>query len=236
MYFTYSDRRCCHNISQVCEGGIQDEYVNNGLVMPVEEVNHVNCKGQLVIHQHVSEITRALMNNVKREGTELGRPSHCAKTLVMEAGPEDNVAVDCSEGAFNGDGNDTAVTVCCINWTLCDYENAMNSKEEIGINTIEVTNKELKANFREIRPFVSEDDGSSCNELAFGNFPSDKTYTNCSFHAKMVGNSELAGTYGIGDRTCRQQVRHLTQHPIGRYTVLLEKLNDVFKYESKLMK
>ena len=198
MCFANSDFRCYHNISQVCEGGIQDECINtseihNGLVIPAEEVNRVKSKGEIVMHQHVSEIT---MNNMKHEDTELCWPNHCAGTLVMEAGPEDNVAIDCSEGAFNGDGNNTAVTVCCINWALGDYENLINSEEEI---CAKITSKELKANFREIRPFVSEDDGSSHNELALGYFSSEKGYFgygSFSFNAKMVGNSELVGTSG----------------------------------------
>ena len=101
------------------------------------------------------------------------------------------MAVECSEGAFNGDGNNTAVTVCCINWALGDYKNTINPEEETGTKT---ASKELKANFREIRPFASEDDGSSRNELALGNFSSEKGYFGYgSFPliARMMGNSEL---------------------------------------------
>ena len=226
--FANSGQRCCHNISNVYEGGIQDECMNtsevrNGLVMPAEEVNRVKCTGELVIYQHVSEKTMELVNNVKCEGA-LYKPNHCVGTLVMEAGPENIVAEDCSEGAFDGDCNNTAVTVCCINWAPCVYENTRNSEEEISIDT---TNKNLKVNFREIRPSAAaaanKDGVSPHNELEFVNFPIDKryfSYSSVSCNAKMIGNTESGGTCDTGDRACKQQVHWLRLlHPIGKCNV-----------------
>ena len=56
---------------------------------------------------------------------------------------------------------------------------------------------------RDVRVFVSEDDGSSHSESSFGYISShrrDVNYSNYSYKARIVGNSELAGAYSETDK------------------------------------
>ena len=230
MFYQYSDYKC-HNhsplalytlgssdINQKHEDILPDDgmlQAQNSLVTPVKEVNHVEYKVECVICHKVSKLnsdgsqSKEPMNDNMEQYTTLCKTDCCAGRLVMETGPADSVATDCSEVelAHNTDENCTKVTLCCIKWTLSS-QNKINSEKETGVNTsksfIHTLQKQVVTQqrnnaaineepmFRDVRA-VDNYDGTSSNESTFGSDQKRFTYSDSSFIPKMIRNSQLAG-------------------------------------------
>ena len=182
------------------------EVLNDLVTLAVEEVNYIECKEELVINQNALDSMESM--NMEHNHTVFCKPNHCAGTLVMETGPADDLAVDCSEGASASnthDNNATAATICCINWTPC-YEYTTDSQEETnGKRTfvssqkqVILQNNDISVNeeeaFRDLRGFASYDNEASHNESLFGVSSSHKRDVTCSSHsykAKVLKHNEV---------------------------------------------
>lgn len=185
----------------------------NSLVIPVQEINHVEYKAERVMCHYVLRLksdgsqSKESMNDNMERCTMLRKTNCCAGTLVMETGPADNVpTADCSEVelAHNTDEICTKVTLCCINWTLRSQKK-INSEKETGVNPnksfIDILQKQVitpqrnnvaideEPMFRDVRA-VNNYDGTSCNELTFGSDQQKFTNSDSSF---ISINSGLAG-------------------------------------------
>ena len=194
------------------------------LIIPKAEINYVECQEELMLQKASRqtssnlEDTKLVENDIKCEGAKVCRRNCCAGSLVLETGSVHNVATDCSEEelVYNADVDDKAMTTACyIRWS----RSQIDSEEECGISTnnclssasMERSAPQPHSNItlyekpvsRDVRVFVSEDDGISHSESSFGHFPShrrDVNYSNHSYKARIVGNSELADAYSKSDK------------------------------------
>ena len=193
------------------------------LIIPKEEINYVECQEELIL-QKVSRSTASNSEDTKLVDDDMHmkcevatfcRPNCCAGSLVWETGSVHNIATDCSEGELvhNADVDDKAVR------TICYIECSISSKDSVeesgGMNTNNGASMQRSAQphanitlyekpvSRDVRAFVSEDDGISHSESSFGYISShrrDVNYSNYSYKARIVGNSELAGAYSETDK------------------------------------
>ena len=187
------------------------------LMTSSEEVNHVECKAECIIYHRVARLTKSPDDSLEHDGAALCKLKRCVGSLVLETVQADNYTVDCSEEelVYNADEVSTSATKCYINWSTgeTDY-----SKEETRVNgnecfnatsqqrTTPCNNPDFSINeepaSRDIRAFLSDDDGTSRNESTFGALSHDRRiykYSDYSFKAKIVGNSELAGSHCTSD-------------------------------------
>ena len=180
-------------------------------VVPTEEANHSECKVEFIIpYRYKSLLISSSESQTQYDSTILLKPT--AGTLVMT----DNVVTDCSkeEVSHIADIDDTEeMTVCYTNCT----PSYVDSEEETSLNpndTFTVPERATQENIdfkelsRDAKAFVSDDDGTSRNEAAYGILSSDRrnfNYSDYSFKAKIVGNSQLTDAYYESDRPHKPQ-------------------------------
>ena len=222
----YENERASQNLRKLTPVTIARLQLSK-MVTSIEEITHVDYKAELAIpHQYISTVNYSFGSGNTESANDMGsdlesatflKPYSCAGTLVMETGPADNVATDCSEVylVHVPDENDTTITKC---YTDSSTRNEKDSKEESGpVNTNKhldpgsQTRATLENCFtldeelsRDVMPFASDDDGVSRNESTFGVLSShrrDFNYGNNYFKARIVGNSGLAGAYYQTDKT-----------------------------------
>ena len=195
------------------------------LIIPKEEIKYAEYQEELVLQKASrstacnSEDTELVDNDMKCEGATFCRPNCCAGSLVWETGSvQHNAAADCSEGELvhNTDVDDNVMPMTC--YTECSTSSKDLVEESGGMST---NNGHSSASMQrsaqphanialyekpvsgDIRAFVSEDDGISRSESSFGYISShrrDVNYSNYSYKARIVGNSELAGAYSETDK------------------------------------
>ena len=97
----------------------------------------------------------------------------------------------------------------------------VDSVEETGLNPNNIfavaeratqQSTDFKELSRDVKAFISDDDGASCNEATFGILSSDRrnfSYSDYSFRAKIVGNSALTDAYYESDKPHKPQDDHL---------------------------
>lgn len=188
-------------------------------VVPTEEINHPESKTELTMaHQHKLNKSDNTESPTQYDNTVLLKPS--AGTLVMT----DSVTTDCSEEELLHctDVDDTKeATVCCHTNCTASY---VYPEEESGLNpndTFTVSERATQQNIdfaltkelsRDVKAFLSDDDGTSHNEATFGILSSDRrnfNYSDYSLKAKIVGNSQLIDAYCESDRPHKPQDDHL---------------------------
>ena len=220
---------CRSNLAQsLAKNYATSQYISSetdNLMTSSEEVNHVECKAEYIIHHHVArstvkngggvECTKSPDDSLEHDGAALRKLKCCVGSLVLETVQADNCTVDCIEEelVYNADEISTTSTRCYINWSTSDTD---DSKEETGVNGNEFFNSQQRTTpcnnpdfsineepaSRDIRAFLSDDDGTSRNESTFGALSHDRRiykYSDYSFKAKIVGNSELAGSHCTSD-------------------------------------
>ena len=166
----------------------------------------MECKKELAIIEKSQLIADSVggswnaepsVDDMESEAVTLYKPN-VAITLVLETGLAEpsNIPVDCNE---EGGPVDNSVTGChCINWSVGQNETFAeedtNTNECFSLTSVQrstpqsTLNKELA--FKEVRPFISDDNGTSHYESTFGTLPSDRinyNYSDLSFKAKIVG-------------------------------------------------
>ena len=200
-------------------------------VASFQELTHIECSEELVAHQKaskraldegaVSENTDLLNNGwMKYTSTTLGKPD-IAVTLVLESKSADleNIPMHCHKEFVCSTNTDDEISVT-ISYT--SDENEIDSEEETNVNFSKDTGftsqeRSLQKNdfslthdfpFRDVRAFVSDDDGTAYNESTYGIVQHSRRnvdYSNCSFKSKIVGTSELAGAYYESNRPHKPQ-------------------------------
>ena len=202
-----------------------------------EAVIHMECKTELAISEK-SQLTadsdrgswsaESLVDGMESEAVTLCKPN-IAITLVLEieAVESINTPIDCSQEGGPVDNsyidNVSVTGCCCINWSVGQNETV--SVEEVDTNTNECSglvsverstpqstlNTELA--FKEVRPFISDDDGTSHYESTFGTLPSGKinyNYSDLSFKSKIAG---LADGYCEKDMAQKSHDHHQLMLP-----------------------
>ena len=208
------------------------------LILSSGEASHVQYKTDLAINADMSQLiagndggsynTESLTDGIESVAVAHRKPN-IARTLVMETGSVEpnNTPVDCNQegGSLNNSYVDNVSSTVhhCINWSV--GQNEIFSEEETDTSTNKCSdiislerstprsalNKEPA--FKEVRPFVSDDDGTSYNESTFGILPSgiiNYNYSDLSYKAKIAG---LAGGYCDKDMTQKSHDDHQVTLP-----------------------
>lgn len=186
------------------------------LMIPKEEINYVGYQEELIV-QKASRPTASnpedteLVDDMKCEGATFCKPNCCAGSLVWETGSVHNVATE-EELVHNTDVDDkTMTTTYYTEWSTSpkDSEEESGMSTNNGLSPVSMQRSAQPHTLHEkpvsgdVRAFVSEDDGISRSESSFGYLSShrrDVNYSNYSYKARIVGNSELAGVYSEADK------------------------------------